>query len=249
MKPPRDPALDLPLIRERIAKCKGFQIMRMQRTLEHSRYLHFKNYSDVAPLLQPIGKPEVIKQLMPMGSENLKHLMLETIRRLVNYLNSSSYLVDHTRFLIGRIYNRKDPLYREISQKLEAVYFGSAIPELVRGLRHTGTHVMLPMVTMEFSFDHMHLETKLDLSAWQEASRGWTKLPKAREHLAALKENPSLYPIIREYHQIDSQFFQWLDERQKTEHVIDFQQLEGLQNELRNKYTAAGINPDELTSV
>ena len=248
-KPPRDPALDLPLIEKKIETCRGFKIVRIQRALQYSRYLHFKNYGDIRPLLLPISKPEVLKTLMPMGSDNIRQLLLEVIRRLVNYLNASCYLVDHTRFLLGKAYGRSDPLRKEIEARIESTYFGASIPELVRGLRHTGSHVTLPMVTFSFSFERMALETRLNLAAWRDEARGWKKLPKAQEYLAAQTADPELGPILEAYHQLDSQFFSWLDGRQREAHKADFRALEALQKELRDKFKEAGINPNELTSL
>ena len=247
-EPPRDPALDLPLIEARIRESRGFRILRMQRALQYSRYLHFKNYGDIAPLATPISKPEVLKQLFPIGSTNMNQFLLEIIRRLVNYVNSSCYLVDHTGFLLGKIYGRRDPLRIEIEGKLDSTYFGSAIPEFVRGLRHTGAHVTLPMVMLAFSTEHGHLEAKLNLESWREAATDWKKLPAARAYIAGLKENPALLPILHDYHQLDSQFFHWLDARQREAHKEEFQEFEALQQELRDKYREAGINPVEFSN-
>lgn len=248
-KPPRDPAHDLPLIEKKIGESRGFRLVRIQRALQYSRYLHFKNYGDIAPLLTPISKPEVIKQLLRPGSDNIKHFILELIRRLVNYLNASCYLVDHTRFLMGKAYARTDPLRREIEARIDATYFGADIPELVRGLRHTGSHVTLPMVTLTFSFERGEFGARLNLAAWQEEARTWKKLPKAREYLAAQKEDPLLGPILARYHALDAQFFQWLGQRQHETHKGDFEELAQLQKDLRDKYAECGINPDELTSL
>src|SRR3989338_1548716 len=185
-KPARDPALDIPEIQKRIGASRGFKLKRMQQTLERSRYLHFKNYGDLAPLLQPLSKPEILKALLPMCSRSMHQFVLEVLRRLINYLNSSCYLVDHTRFLVGQMYGRHDPVYAEILQKITATYFGSEIPELIRGFRNTASHVTLPMVTAELSLDNVRFEIRLNLEAWRDAvqARDWNNLPHARKYFA-----------------------------------------------------------------
>jgi hypothetical protein len=132
---------------------------------------------------------------------------------------------------------------------IDSTYFGSDVPELVRGLRHTATHVTLPMVSLTFSFERGEFEARLSLAAWREEARGWKMLPKAREYLEAQTEDPVLGPILAVYHQLDAQFFQWLDRRQSEAHKSDFEVLTKLQKELRDKYEEAGINPDELTRL
>ncbi|MGZ4078799.1 MAG: hypothetical protein ACXVDW_15040, partial [Bacteroidia bacterium] len=177
------------------------------------------NYIELIHHLEKHNDPiESIKLLKIDTRKELFAYQREITRYLHNYIASALSLVDHSRNHFRELYT--DESFPEYQQEIDLKFKLNPLANFIKDLRQYFQHYKIPGVSTNVKFENNKIEMKL-LLPLKEISlfSGWRA--KSKEFLNQHKDDIDIIIVIKQYHQLVIEFYDWFQAKQMDIHKPD----------------------------
>jgi hypothetical protein len=227
-------------IEDRTNKARGTAVRLQMEGLGRSIAMLETNAAELTEWLDAFADTRVQIVLWNEDNDGLLDMFLTDIaRRLHNYVASVMSLVEHNRRTIREQYAEDDSL-RKAYQGRVMESFGTGEVAFMQDLRDFTLHYELPPLSARFSMGRdqpTRSEILLDRDRLRTFS-GWSQ--KGKGFLAAGDGPIDLRAVVDTYMKTVRGFYQWFTAAVQDHHAADMAELNGLVEELRAAFRAAG---------
>lgn len=191
-------------------------------TLETLFRVFRRNFEELQILLSAAQSPTAIKHIWVFDKHNDLMTVLQEITRLVhNFVASAKTVVDHTRIIIHKAYDKTDFL-EEYKVEVQKRFLNDPVAGFIEDLRNYCLHYSLPLTSANFVAKRTDVNEpftaeqtitlrKSQLERWKK----WTE--KGKPYLAKMDENIPVQPLIEQYYAQVRDFHIWI--RTKMEEI------------------------------
>lgn len=227
-------------IEERMNSARGTGVKLRMEALGRSIAMLDSNAAELIQVLDAFADPRLQVILWNEENDGLLDMFLTDIaRRLHNYVASVMSLVEHNRRTVREQYAQDDSL-RKAYQERVTEDFGTTKVAFMQDLRDFTLHYELPPLSARLSMGRdqpTRSEILLDRERLRTFS-GWSA--KGNQFLAAMDDPIDLRAIVDAYMKTVRDFYGWFTAAVQTHHTADMAELNGMVDEIRVAFRAAG---------
>ncbi|MEZ8542053.1 hypothetical protein AB6C74_04365 [Vibrio splendidus] len=195
--------------------------------LDHFDYplaLFESNYNELMSVLDFMCNERVGLELFAIVNRwKLQECQTHLGFKLHNYVCAAKSLVDHSRVLYRRVYEKQSIDFEDYEAEVKSRFEENELSKFVEFLRTYAQHEKLPTISSGFSFDSKSDEgfvftVSLD-SAELLCSSSIKSLPK--KFIREQGDSIDVKSVLTRYHQQIRDFYEWVKERQSDIHRED----------------------------
>lgn len=128
------------------------------------------------------------------------------LRKLLNYLNSSTTLIDHTRKLIRTNY-LDTSIEKEYNEQIEKTFKNSSLNIFVIDLRNFFTHYAVPIISRQFNIDNENTTEIISLNKEKLLNQPYTWKKQSKEFLQTLPKEFEICSVLYQYQKLRDDFY------------------------------------------
>ncbi|NRB22832.1 hypothetical protein [Shewanella sp.] len=207
------------------------QVKQRIDLLDHFDYslaLFESNYKELMSVIDYMCDEKVGLELFAIVNrwklyECQKHLGF----KLHNYICAAKSLVDHSRVLYRRVYEKQSIKFDDYESEVKARFDNNSLSKFVEFLRTYAQHEKLPAISSGFSFDSQSDEgfiftVSLDSSELLKSS---SIKSLAKKYIREQDDGIDIKLVLSTYHKQVCDFYDWVKERQNEIHYEDLRAL------------------------
>lgn len=208
---------------------REMEIYRNLKALQSSFQVFETNFHELIGCLEPLTDArESLSVYNQQKMENVDALIAKTKRLLHNFLASAKSLVDHTRVIVNRLYERHQFL-GEYQSKVKQDLAQKPVQKFVQHLRNYTQHYTLPILALQINFsDDLNFNVKMDVNLLKK----WDGWGSSKSYLETVGDDFCIVALASEYYALIYDFYDWLINRQQELHQTDFENLRKMEEEL-----------------
>jgi hypothetical protein len=196
----------------------------------HSLSIFANNYKELSTFLVAIIEdPSSFELVSDRYDDVLNKLQLENLRLLHNFLASAFTLIDHSRKLYNKLYEKSN-LFPAYKSEIERRFHNDPLSVFVVCLRQFIQHYKVPNISANF-FWSIDNGRKVSLRIDTADLNGFEWKPKAKEYIATCGDHIDILQLIDEYYSKVSDFYNWFQNEQNIIHRTDLEVFKQKQTE------------------
>lgn len=221
-------------LEEQLADAPGAEILHELRRLdEYSLHLFNRNFDALNELVGGLSSPEVDHSaFMNRVNRGKSHVVRkEILFRLHNYVASAKSLVDHSRIVYEKMYEREGKMEEYENVKKERLIEDKLV-QFVQELRQMCQHYKLPYVGSSWeimSNDFKFLLSKDELLQFDN----WNS--RAKEFIERHDESIDLKEVIDGYHRKILSFHRWAIDKYKDMYSSELEEIDRINEKINDK--------------